>query len=49
MAEIIDGKKISQQIKDELKERAAVLRAQDRSLGGNPGWGGPGILRICAQ
>ena len=31
MAEIIDGKKISQQIKDELKERAAVLRAQGKT------------------
>ncbi len=30
MAEIIDGKKISQQIKDELKERAAALRAQGK-------------------
>ena len=31
MAEIIDGKKISQQIKEELKERAAVLRAQGKT------------------
>jgi len=28
MAEIIDGKKISQQIKDELKEKTAALRAE---------------------
>ncbi len=31
MAEIIDGKKISQQIKDELKEKAASLKAQGRT------------------
>lgn len=31
MAELIDGKKISQQIKDELKEKAAALNAQGRT------------------
>lgn len=31
MAKIIDGKKISQQIKDELKERAAALKAQGKT------------------
>lgn len=31
MAVIIDGKKISQQIKDELKEKAAVLRAEGKT------------------
>ncbi len=30
MAEIIDGKKISQQIKDELKEKTAALRAEGK-------------------
>ena len=38
MAEIIDGKKISQEIKDELKEKVAAMHAQ-----------GSGILRLCAQ
>lgn len=31
MARIIDGKKISQEIKDELKEKAASLQAQDKT------------------
>lgn len=31
MAEIIDGKKISQEIKDELKEKAATLQAQGKT------------------
>lgn len=31
MAKLIDGKKISQQIKDELKEKAAALNAQGRT------------------
>lgn len=31
MAKIIDGKKISQEIKDELKERTALLRAQGKT------------------
>lgn len=31
MAEIIDGKRISQQIKDELKEKAAALKAKGRT------------------
>lgn len=31
MAKIIDGKKISQEIKDELKEEAAALKAQGRT------------------
>lgn len=31
MAKIIDGKKISQQIKDELKEKAAALRGQGKT------------------
>ena len=31
MAKIIDGKKISQQIKDELKEKAAKLKEQGKT------------------
>ena len=31
MAKLIDGKKKSQQIKDELKEKAAALNAQGRT------------------
>ena len=31
MAVIIDGKKISQQIKDELKEKVAALKAEGKT------------------
>ena len=31
MAKIIDGKKISQQIKDELKEKVAKLKEQGKT------------------
>lgn len=33
MAQLIDGKKISQQIKDELKEKVAALKAQGKEIG----------------
>ena len=33
MAELIDGKKISQQIKDELKEKVALLKEQGKEIG----------------
>ena len=32
MAEIIDGKKISQEIKDELKEKVAAMHAQGQEV-----------------
>lgn len=32
MAQIIDGKKISQDIKDELKEKVTALKIQERRL-----------------
>lgn len=33
MADLIDGKKISQQIKDELKEKVTALKAQGKEIG----------------
>lgn len=33
MAELIDGKKISQQIKDELKEKVALIKEQGKEIG----------------
>ena len=38
MAQIIDGKKIAQEIKDEIKEQVEQLKAGQRSMpGGNTG------------
>ena len=51
MAKLIDGKQISAQIKDELKEEVAQMKERGtqvcprRNLSGT----GSGFLRVCAQ
>lgn len=49
MAQIIDGKRISQEIKDELKEEVAALKAHgiEGSLAGGTGRGGSCHLCLC--
>ena len=38
MTQIIDGKKISAEIKDELKEKVTTLKAEGKEItGGHPG------------
>lgn len=51
MAKLIDGKKISGEIKDELKEKVAQLKEQgiEVTLAVIQVGNGPGIYRICWQ
>ncbi len=50
MAKLVDGKRISQEIKDELKAEVADLHSRERQLPGSySGWRRSGIQRICTQ
>ena len=47
MAKLVDGKRISQEIKDELKAEVADLAQQGKTA--YSGWRRSGIQRICTQ
>ena len=49
MAKLINGKEISQQIKDELKEKVSALKAQGKNYlpGSHSGRKRSGIFCIC--
>ncbi len=49
MANIIDGKAISAQIKEELKEKVAVMEAEASDPCCHTSGIGPGIQRICRE
>ena len=40
---ILDGKRISQEIKDELREKVAALKARGKESAPDPGYGSDGI------